>query len=114
VIAAHGVSTAKNGLDNLLKSDGKSNQGSGEGRGKNNRKPDSEATGDHTVSNDRGSTTYQKNEKNPSGFQEVKRVDTKGKADNGVPTPHVHENGKVRPANPDEIPKTDLSKNKRN
>lgn len=62
---------------------------------KNIRKPDPDATGDHTVSNDRGSTTYKKNEKNPSGFQEVKRVDTKGKADNGVPTPHVHENGKV-------------------
>lgn len=30
----------------------------------------------------------------------------------GVPTPHVHENGKVRPANNNEIPKTDLSKNK--
>jgi hypothetical protein len=89
-----------------------SNQGSGEGRGSNNRKPDPEATGDHTVSNDRGSTTYQKNDRNPSGFQEVKRVDTKGKSDNGVPTPHVHEGGKVRPANPDEIPKTDLNKNK--
>jgi RHS repeat-associated protein len=89
-----------------------SNQGSGLGRGKNNRKPDENATGDHSVSNDRGSTTYQKNEKNPSGFQEVKRVDKKGKADNGIPTPHVHENGKVRTAKPEDIPKSDLSRNR--
>ena len=94
------------------------NQGSGEGRGKNNRKPDSKATGDHTVSNSRGSTTYKKNDRNPTGYDEVKRVDTKGKADNGVPTPHVHERNEetgvkiVRPANSNEIPKTDLSKNK--
>ncbi len=90
----------------------KDNQGSGEGRGKNNRKPDSKATGDHSVSNERGSTTYEKNERNPSGFQEAKRVDTKGKADNNVPTPHVHEGGKVRSAKPEDIPKVDLSKNK--
>jgi RHS repeat-associated protein len=89
-------------------------QGSGQGRGKNNRKPDPEATGDHSVSSDRGSTTFEKNDKNPKGFQEKKRVDTKGAADNGVPTPHVHENGKVRPAELDEIPKSDLSKNKPN
>jgi hypothetical protein len=89
------------------------------GRGKNNRKPDPEATGDHTVSNDKGSTTYQKNDKNPTGFDEVKRVDTKGKAHNGVPTPHVVErdpktNKKlpVRPAKEEEIPKTNLDKNK--
>ena len=89
------------------------NQGSGEGKGKNNRKPDQEATGDHTVSNDRGSTTYKKNDQNPSGFQEEKRVDTKGKPHNNVPTPHVHEDGKVRPANQNEMPKTDLSKNQK-
>ncbi|HXB45386.1 MAG TPA: hypothetical protein VNV85_15075, partial [Puia sp.] len=94
------------------KTDASNNQGSGAGRGKNNRKPDSEATGDHSVSNDRGSSTYKKNDKNPTGFKEVKRVDTKGKADNGVPTPHVHENGTVRPAKQEDIPKTDLSKNK--
>ena len=89
----------------------KNNQGNGQGRGANNRRPDPNATGDHTVSNDRGSTTYQKNEKNPSGFQEVKRTDTKGAAHNGVPTPHVHENGTVRPATPSEIPKTNLNTN---
>lgn len=85
--------------------------GQGSGRGSNNRKPDPAATGDHTVSNDRGSTTYKKNDKNPSGFQEVKRVDTKGKSHGGTPTPHVHEAGKVRPAQPNEIPKTNLQQN---
>ena len=103
----HGTSTAKNGLNNLLNA-----QGSGQGRGKNNRQPDSEATGDHTVSNGNGSTTYETNTNNPTGFQEVQRDDTKGKAHNGVDTPHVHEDGEVRPATPNEIPKTDLSKNK--
>jgi len=75
-----------------------------EGRGKNNRQPNPEATGDHSTFNDRGNTTYTKNEKNPSGFDEVKRTDTKGgphRNGNGesVPTPHTHEKGKdVRPA----------------
>jgi RHS repeat-associated protein len=106
-VAGHGLNVLKNAVTNM--------QGSGEGRGKNNRQPDPDATGDHTVSNDKGSTTYEKNDKNPSGFQEVKRVDTKGADHNGVPTPHVHEKGipgGVRPAQPNEIPKTDLSKNK--
>jgi RHS repeat-associated protein len=88
-----------------------SNQGSGQGRGSNNRKPDKSATGDHTVSDRKGSTTYEKNDRNPSGFQEVKRTDTKGGAHNDVPTPHTHEGGKVTPAKPEDIPKTDLSKN---
>ena len=117
--ATHGGNTFVNALDNLLNgnkgvvnADGASNQGLGQGRGKNKRRPDPETTGDHTVSNDRGSTTFQKNEKNPSGFQEVKRVDKKGASHGGVETPHVHEGKKVRPARPDDIPKTDLSKNK--
>lgn len=111
-----------NAADNLLNDNngrvnasGTNNQGSGQGRGENNRTPDTEATGDHSVSNSRGSTTYQKNENNPSGFQEVKRVDTQGGAHNGVPVPHVHEKsapGGVRHARTDEIPKTDLSKNR--
>ena len=46
---------------------------------------------------------FQKNPKNPSGFQEVKRVDRVGKSHGGISTPHVHENGKVRPARIDEI-----------
>lgn len=47
--------------------------------------------------------TYKMNPQNPSGFQEVKRVDRVGVPHNGVPTPHVHENGKVRPANKDDL-----------
>ncbi|ANI89338.1 hypothetical protein A9P82_08555 [Arachidicoccus ginsenosidimutans] len=77
------------------KDDSKSQQGSGEGRGKNNRKPDSEAEGDHSVINDRGSTTFHKNDKNPKGWQEGERIDTKGKPHTNsdgtvVPTPHKH------------------------
>ena len=74
--------------------------------GSNNRKPDKEnAAGDHSVIDKNGNTTYKENPKNPSGFDEVKRTDVKGKAHtntNGtkVETPHVHEKGQkdVRPA----------------
>ena len=113
VTAAVGTVVAANASRNLAQGNGliKSNSNGSSGRGSNNRKPDPGATGDHTVSNDRGSTTYKKNDKNPSGFQESKRVDTKGKSHGGVPTPHVHEAGKVRPAQPDEIPKTNLQQN---
>lgn len=51
------------------------------------------------------------NAKNPSGFQETKRVDVTSKSHTNpdgkvVPTPHVKEPGTpgVRPANPDELP----------
>ena len=47
--------------------------------------------------------TYKVNPQNPRGFQEVKRVDRVGATHNGIPTPHVHENGKVRPAKEDEL-----------
>lgn len=54
---------------------------------------------------------YAPNTRNPSGFQEVKRVDVTGKAHRNpdgtvVPTPHVKEAGVkgVRPATPDELP----------
>jgi RHS repeat-associated protein len=92
---------------------GSSNQGSGQGRGSNNRKPDPQATGDHTVSDANGSTTYVKNDRNPTGFQEVKRVDVVGSDHGGVPTPHVHIPGQKlpTPATPQDIPKVDLSKN---
>jgi RHS repeat-associated protein len=82
-----------------------SNQNTGGGRGSNNRKPDPNATGDHSVIDKNGNTTYKQNSKNPTGFDEAKRTDVKGKAHtntNGskVETPHVHEKGKkdVRPA----------------
>jgi len=54
----------------------------------------------------KGYATYKPNPKNPTGFDEEKRVDVVGKPHDGVPTPHVVEPGKpVRPARPDELPK---------
>jgi Bacterial toxin 24 len=62
--------------------------------------PNENAVGDHsTIKTDpkTGKTTnystYTKNAKNPSGFQEVKRVDVKGAAHGNIETPHVHEAG---------------------
>jgi len=78
----------------------------------NKLKPSSEATGDHSTfkKDGKGKTTntatYKQNPKNPSGFDEVKRVDVKGKSHNSVKTPHVHEPKKpVRPAKPNELPR---------
>lgn len=89
-----------------------------ESRSKNRLSPDVTAEGDHTnfkrdqsgkISN---YATYRRNEKNPSGFQEEKRVDITGREHTNpdgsiVATPHVHETGKkgVRPAAEGEIPK---------
>jgi len=36
--------------------------------------------------NNSGNTTYKRNDKNPTGYDEVKRVDTKGK-------PHTNRDG---------------------
>ncbi|WP_131701493.1 hypothetical protein [Chryseobacterium sp. FH2] len=87
----------------------------GEGRGSNNRTDDDEAIGDHTVRNEKGSTTYKENPNNPNknsqgkGFETVKRVDYEGtahknKSGETVPTPHVHEgtgkNSTIKPAIP--------------
>jgi RHS repeat-associated protein len=81
-------------------------------RGSNNRKPADDAEGDHTVIDERGATTYKRNDNNPNknskgvGFSEKKKVDYKGgshynkKTDEHVPTLHVHEGGDVRPAVP--------------
>ncbi|BEV06243.1 RHS repeat-associated core domain-containing protein [Chryseobacterium gambrini] len=86
--------------------------GRGGGRGSNNRTAASDAIGDHTVINERGSTTYKVNPHNPNknskglGFETVTRVDYKGAAHvdktTGVKTstPHVQEKGTVRPAIP--------------
>jgi RHS repeat-associated protein len=82
------------------------------GKGKNNLKPDSNAGGDHsTIKVDKdgkitNTATYKTNPKNPTGFDEVKRVDVKGASHDGVPTPHVHvPKQKVRPAKPEELPR---------
>ena len=84
----------------------------GSGRGSNNRTPDDNAVGDHTVVNDRGSTTYKVEPNNPNvnsqgvGFKTDKRVDYTGashvnkKTGVKTPTPHVQQNGTVRPAVP--------------
>ena len=51
------------------------------------------------------------NPQNPTGFDQVKRVDTQYAnplSDKGIPTPHTHEKttpGGVRPATPDELPR---------
>ena len=67
-------------------------------------------TGDHRSFKTDGkgkitnTATYKQNPKNPSGFDEVKRVDVTGKKHNGVNTPHVHEpKQRVRSAKLDEL-----------
>jgi len=88
-----------------------------ESRGRNHLGPDPNATGAHSTFR-RGpdgritnTATYRPNPRNPSGFQETRRVDVQGRAHRNsdgstVPTPHVHEpNAPVRPARPDELPR---------
>lgn len=89
-----------------------SSSSSNTGKGKNNLKPDSNAGGDHsTFKTDKdgkitNTATYKANSQNPTGFDEIKRVDVKGSSHAGVPTPHVHEPKKpVRPAKPEELPR---------
>ena len=88
------------------------NKSENEGKGKNNLKPSPDADGPHSsfkVDKDgkiTNTTTYEQNPQNPTGFDEVKRVDVQGKAHDGVETPHVHEPKKqVRPATPEELPR---------
>ncbi|MBS1942014.1 MAG: RHS repeat-associated core domain-containing protein [Bacteroidetes bacterium] len=82
------------------------------GRGSNKRTPDKgehgpngPAQGDHTVVDQNGSTTYTANPRNPSGWDEVKRTDVKGRPHTNpdgtvVPTPHTKEKGTrgIRPS----------------
>lgn len=89
------------------------------GRGANNLKPDSAAKGPHsTFKTDaqgvRGHAEWKPNAKNPTGFDQAKRVDVRGKSHYNsatkerVSTPHVHEKGTpggLRPARPNEVPK---------
>ena len=116
-VAGAGAATAAGGA--LLMTNGAANSSKGYNYGEktgtksdNKLKPSSEATGDHSSFKTDGSgkttntATYKQNPKNPSGFDEVKRVDVTGKAHNGVNTPHVHEpKQQVRPARHDELPR---------
>ena len=89
----------------------------GAGRAKNHLKPHPKAEGAHsTFKRDpvtgkvTGHAEWTPNPRNPTGFDQVKRVDTqyaKPHEHGGVPTPHVHEKAApsgVRPATPDELP----------
>jgi hypothetical protein len=93
--------------------------GGGGGRGAKNLKPDPGASGPHSTrrTDGNGNTTnhaeWQPNARNPSGFDEVKRVDLQGRSHfnkvtgQNMPTPHTHGRdipGGVRPAQPSEIP----------
>ena len=108
------ANNAKNNLES-----GSSSGKTGTGRGSNNRTADKDAVGDHTVRNENGSTTYKVEPNNPNknnkglGFKTEKRVDYKGAAHvdrkTGIKTetPHVQQNGNVRPA----IPGKDMPRN---
>jgi RHS repeat-associated protein len=123
-MVASGMVAVAQGIQTLqmaaTSSSGGSSGGSaagGGGRGANNLKPDPAAGGAHSTvkRGPDGATsnygTYEPNPKNPSGFQEVKRVDVTGRPHRNpdgtiVPTPHVKEAGAkgVRPATPEELP----------
>ena len=105
-VAVHGAFTINNAVSNLLSGKGMVNSS----RSTNKLEPNTGAQGDHSSIKRDGSgkttntATYEKNANNPSGFQEKKRVDVTGKAHGKVETPHVHENGNVRPAKKDDLP----------
>ena len=118
-VAGHGVAMSIKATTNLSSQNGRISQAEatrGSGKGSNHLKPNPNAEGDHSTfkKSPDGTTTntatYKQNPKNPSGFDEVKRVDVKGgphknKSGQEVSTPHVHEKGQeVRPARPDELP----------
>jgi hypothetical protein len=117
--------TAEGGLAKALSSPmGSARSGlhaaGGSGRGANHLKPDPRAKGQHfTFKTDpqtgkvTGYAEWKPNPQNPSGFDQVKRVDFTGDphfnkaTGQDVPTPHAHEKGVpggVRPARPDEVP----------
>src|SRR5690606_31966362 len=112
-LSAHGTMMGVKASQSLLSGKGRLNAS----RADNKLKPNSAADGDHSsIKRDpsgktTNTATYKKNPKNPSGFDEVKRVDVTGKphfdkkTGKSVPTPHVQEPKKpVRPARQDELP----------
>lgn len=92
------------------------------GRARNNLQPDPRAQGPHSTfkldpaGRVSGHAEWVPNPKNPSGFDQVKRVDTQygnphthhnTATGQEIPTPHVHDKsapGGVRSARPDELP----------
>lgn len=104
--------------DEALETD-KAVEGTRLGRNTNKLPADPYAAGAHSTfkrgedGNISSTATYEPNSNNPSGFQEVKRVDVAGKAHANpdgsiVPTPHVKDAGQkgVRPALPEDLPRT--------
>ncbi len=81
---------------NLASQKGRVNMEGGRrsGRSKNNRQPDPEATGDHSVIDRNGATTYRKEPRNHRGFQQEGHIDTKGRphtnklSGEDIPVPH--------------------------
>ncbi len=100
-----GAAIGMNAIDNLKNDKGRVNASFTEntGRGSNHLKPDPKAQGDHSTfrtdlktGKTTNTATYKENQKNPSEFQETKRVDITGNQHGGVPTPHVKEPGTKR------------------
>lgn len=82
-------------------------------RGANNLRPDRNAQGRHSTfrrdadGNVTHHAEWEPNSQNPNGFQEVQRVDTQyanPHSHGGIPTPHTHTPGGIRPALPGELP----------
>lgn len=119
-LMTHGANTVRNALTNSAKDDKGRLNAQSNGRGSNHQQPDPNAQGDHSTFRTDPNTgkttntaTYKENKKNPSGFQETKRVDVTGnshrntKTGQEIKTPHVHEPKQKdpRPARSDELPR---------
>ncbi|WP_431216148.1 hypothetical protein ACQ86N_16815 [Puia sp. P3] len=66
--------TSDRSTSNGNTSSGGENQGSGKGRGSNDRKPDPNATGAHSVIDGSGATTFKQNPKNPKGWEKTEHI----------------------------------------
>ncbi|WP_238395711.1 RHS repeat-associated core domain-containing protein [Pontibacter pudoricolor] len=122
-VAAHGASVTGTAMANILKGTDENGRVNAT-KGKNHLEPDKSASGPHSTFKRDGDTgpvkkhaEYSPNTKNPTGFDEVQRTDlnlkgaphTNKKTGTSVPTPHTQGKnipGGVRPATPQEMPKT--------